>query len=234
MSGWAATWRQRGGNGKRQKHTSSRRRCEGGNLQLRQPTLIISSVTETSRAIFGASPPFDFRYQHDAPSPRQKPRSLQPHLVIPRQLAFFLPDQNHFLSRNQSRWLQQSRVLCPLTSSLATPLATATRLSLPESTMARLDRTWLVLYAILNMPSLAIALWATRTGSPFEPALLRRLDAGLRVGICHVPPLSQPTTPSGPFANGAPPHPARTIDLTELRLWLGFYAYNFPQPTGYG
>lgn len=124
---------------------ASGRRWKGGNLQLRQPTLIISSVTETSRAIFGASPPFNFRYQHDAPCPRRQPQSLQFHLVISRLSCSYSLRSEPFLSRNQSRWLQQSRVLCPLTSSLATPLATATRLSFLASTMARLDRTWLVL-----------------------------------------------------------------------------------------
>lgn len=148
----AATWRaMAGGGSSTAASVASGRRWKGGNLQLRQPTLIISSVTETSRAIFGASPPFNFRYQHDAPSPRRQPRSLQFHLVISRHSRSFFPRSEPFLSRNQSRWLQQSRVLCPLTSSLAMPLATATR-SFLASTMARLDRTWLVLYENLNMP----------------------------------------------------------------------------------
>jgi hypothetical protein len=140
----AAAWRQRGGNGERQK--------QRGNLQLRQPTLIISSVTETSRAIFGASPPLNFRYQHNVPSPKQKSRPLQPQLVTSRRFCAFVDQiRTIFLCTNQSRWPQQSRVPCPLTSSLATPLATATSLSLPASTMARPDHTWLVLHANLNM-----------------------------------------------------------------------------------
>lgn len=156
----AATWRAMAGGGGSSTAASvaSGRRWKGGNLQLRQPTLIISSVTETSRAIFGASPPFNFRYQHDAPSPRRQPRSLQFHLVISRHSRSFFPRSEPFLSRNQSRWLQQSRVLCPLTSSLAMPLATATR-SFLASTMARLDRTWLVLYENLNMPPLSTPFW---------------------------------------------------------------------------
>lgn len=126
--------------------------AKGGNLQLRQLALIISRATETSRAIFGASPPSPFDINATLPLSKTT-ASISP--LSPgdfETLAFSLPLQNQFPSRNQSRWPRQSRVLCPPTSSLATPLATVTRLSLPASTMARPDRTWLVLDTNLKMP----------------------------------------------------------------------------------
>lgn len=146
----AAAWRQPGGNQKVSAARAAVAVAVAGVVKRGQ-----SPITSTHANHFSCHRDFEGdllelpRHQLSISTRRSLPRttaSVSP--ISPGDLetfAFFPPQQNQLLRRNQSRWLPQSRVLCPPTSSLATPLATATRLSLPASTMARPDRTWLVL-----------------------------------------------------------------------------------------